>query len=86
MDLADARLETFEAHLDTTFQLGPHAFHLRQVKALGAPAVARAPFSLLFDGPEGLQQGIAALEHPALGAVQLFLVPIGPGRYEAVFT
>jgi hypothetical protein len=31
------------------------------------------------------QQGMIALEHPQLGRVDLFVVPIAPGRVEAVF-
>jgi hypothetical protein len=48
----------------------------------------RAPFSLVFQGdPEPtLPQRIYRVEHPQLGALEIFLVPIGPGRYEAVFT
>lgn len=36
-------------------------------------------FSLLFAGPDGysIQQGMYDLEHPSLGAMQLFLVPVG---------
>lgn len=60
----------------------------------GAPAAesTRTPFSIVFLGPvaPALQQGIHEIEHPALGAVAIFLVPIardGDGsRYEAVFS
>jgi hypothetical protein len=52
----------------------------------------RRPFSLLFLGPVSrlyLQQHIYRLEHEQLGALELFLVPLGPEqgrmRYEAVF-
>ena len=51
----------------------------------------RAPFSLVFTGPlqPVITQGTVPLEHPDLGSIQLFLVPIGPEeatmRYEAVF-
>lgn len=52
----------------------------------------RAPFSLLFgcDDPVPLGQRIVGVEHPVLGRLDLFLVPIGPGnghamRYEAIF-
>ena len=54
-------------------------------------APRRAPFSLLFHGPPSpvLPQRIYRLEHAALGAFDLFLVPLGPDRagmrYEAVF-
>lgn len=52
----------------------------------------RQPFSLIFRGPKAppLAQQIYRLEHPAMGALEIFLVPIGPDeggtlRYEAVF-
>ena len=51
----------------------------------------RAPFSLLFHGPPSplLPQRTYRVEHAALGAFDLFLVPLGPDRagmrYEAVF-
>ena len=48
----------------------------------------RAPFSLVFQGGPAppLPQRIHRVEHAALGALEIFLVPIGPDRYEAVFT
>ena len=54
--------------------------------ALGAEH--RAQFSIVFSGPAepGLPQAIYRLEHPKLGAFELFLVPIAAGSYEAVFT
>ena len=51
----------------------------------------RVPFALVFRGPAGdvLPQGTYHVEHDALGAFDLFLVPIGADadgvRYEAVF-
>ena len=51
----------------------------------------RAPFSLIFRGPlrPVLVQHTWPLEHPALGRLEIFLVPLGPDgsgmRYEAVF-
>jgi len=64
--------------------------------ALGA---LRAPFSVLFHGPlqPVMAQGIYRVEHEQLGALDLFIVPVGPDepagpgqaptamRYEAVF-
>ena len=53
--------------------------------------VPRPPFHLVFRGPQAplLDQRIHALSHPALGALEIFLVPIGPNGegqcYEAVF-
>jgi hypothetical protein len=51
------------------------------------------PYSLLFHGPcdPQLPQQIFRLEHAELGALDIFLVPLGPDRggqkmcYEAVF-
>lgn len=75
---------------------------LIEVKRLGSEAVGEAedaaedgqrrPFSLLFRGPATprLEQGTFRLEHAALGALDVFLVPMEPDaegpRYEAVFT
>ena len=59
--------------------------------APSADGPRRAPFSLLFHGPPSplLPQRIYRVEHPAIGAFDLFLVPLGPDRagmrYEAVF-
>jgi hypothetical protein len=48
----------------------------------------RAPFSLVFRGgpTPPLPQRIHRVEHAELGALEIFLVPVGPDRYEAVFT
>jgi hypothetical protein len=54
---------------------------------------ARQPFSLHFLGPvssQYLAQHMYRLEHPELGALEIFLVPLGPQegrmRYEAIFS
>lgn len=58
----------------------------------GPPGAARMPFSLEFrdDAQDHVPQQIVAMEHPELGAFDLFLVPLGPEaggmRYEAIFT
>jgi hypothetical protein len=60
--------------------------------AVGAPGSRRAPFSIVFRGPPApvLPQRIYHLEHGEIGALELFLVPVGPDgggmRFEAVFT
>jgi len=54
--------------------------------------VARHPFSLQFAGPAGnvMPQATYRLEHPGMGALDVFLVPIGANRdrvlYEAIFS
>ena len=66
---------------------------LASADALPAPPDAgRAPFSVEFhDGAhDHVPQQIVAVEHPEMGAFDLFVVPLGPGldgmRYEAIFT
>lgn len=53
------------------------------------PDAPRSPFSLVFTAEPLLPQGTRRLEHPALGAFELFLVPVGRDErgvhYEAVF-
>jgi hypothetical protein len=93
----------FEPLLHQTFQLRAQpsadqpALSLELIEVLaygqrGAPTpAARAPFSLTFlePGPAYLPQQIYTLAHPALGQLELFLVPIGADargvRYQAVF-
>ena len=66
----------------------------------GITNVSRVPFSVLFHGPcePVMPQGTYRLEHEQLGALDIFIVPVGPGapaapgeavtamRYEAVFS
>ena len=68
---------------------------LNEVNSLAATTAGtdrRVPFGLLFRDPgrRVLPQSIYALEHPKLGRLDLFIVPIGPDaggmRYEAIFT
>jgi hypothetical protein len=66
---------------------------LTSVDALSAPPdAARTPFSLEFrdETQDHVPQQTIRIEHPQLGAFDLFVVPLGPGpdgmRYEAIFT
>ena len=88
--------ETFAPHVGTTFRVlvedanaGVSAIELAEVR-LGTPqpgAPREQPFSLHFTGPADrlLEQGTYVLDHDQLGRLDIFLVAIGPGRYEAVF-
>lgn len=87
--------ETFSERLDETFVVrlddgSPLETRLVQV-TLGTEESARGrdrhPFALLFHGPVQplLPQRIYRMENETLGAFELFLVPVGPGQYEAVF-
>jgi hypothetical protein len=70
------------------------ALTLVEVTVLGGDATSarRQPFSLVFRGPRVplLPQRIYRLEHDRMGALELFIVPLGPDgdglRYEAIFT
>jgi hypothetical protein len=86
--------DTFRPLLEERFELAvddDHRFDLElvEVNESEAPgANRRAQFAIVFSGPTDpiLPQRIYSLEHPKLGAFDLFLVPIAAGSYEAVFT
>ncbi len=92
---ADHVRETFTVRLSDEHGL---ALTLDSVDALPhdarpetAPQLRREPFSLVFVGPQDapLAQHTYTFEHPALGGIEIFIVPITPsaeGRlYEAIF-
>jgi hypothetical protein len=88
----------FAERLHETFRidLGSSVLELKLVAVdiLGkAPEEGRrVPFSAVFRGADEpiLPQQIYPLEHPEMGRLEVFLVPIGPDnegqRYELVFT
>lgn len=93
----------FAPHLDTIFQVvfsdGRVDLRLAEVAELPRATAdadngpARGPFSLLFVHEQAtfyLPQRIYSLSHPALGTLDLFIVPLGPDargmRYQAIFT
>ena len=91
--------DSFAAELGSEFRLpaesrAPLVLTLAEATPLGSarPGGSRAPFSLVCRGPRApvLPQRIYRLEHDRLGALEIFIVPIGPDaqgmRYEAVFT
>ena len=86
--------DTFDVGIDGNVVATPTQLVLKDVvETTGSPdSSRRIPFTLTFTGPAGdhLPQGLYELTHPTLGAVEIFLVPIGPRddgrhRYEAVF-
>ena len=91
--------EEFRRHLGTKFGVRvqaprPVELELDEVKAYRAganEAGSMERFSLFFHGPGDLMlpQGTFALEHPSMGELLLFIVPIGQDergfRYEVVF-
>lgn len=90
--------DTFDPYVKTMFQLeradgANSAVTLTQLSRYAtASHTGRQQFSLVFTGTPGevLPQHIYPLHHPELGALEIFLVPIGVcpegTRYEAVFT
>jgi hypothetical protein len=95
--VTDLTADTFAQHEGTTFTLladeGTAPLVLASVER-GAPTegAPREPFSLWFTSPPevSLPQGTYALEHEALGRLDVFLCPRepergGPPRYEAIF-
>ena len=82
--------QTFSPHVHSTFRIidGPEV-QLDEVRELGeATGDGRAPFSIVFSGPQEptLPQQTYQVEHDQLGAFDVFFVPLGAGRYEAVFS
>jgi hypothetical protein len=78
----------FEPLLHERFRMGEFDVRLVEVTEIPREPGGRAPFSLVFNGgpTPPLPQGIYAVQHEGLGAIEIFLVPIASHRYEAVFT
>lgn len=97
LDLNNVDRATFEPCLHQVFEAvfsdGRLPLKLAEVRPLGAarPGTERLPFALLFEGaPQWrLPQRIYRLEHPALGALEVFLVQTGAdaraSQFEAIF-
>jgi hypothetical protein len=66
----------------------PFEAELVEVTPIAREPGGRAPFSLVFRGGPNppLPQRIYRVEHEQLGALEIFLVPIGADSYQAVFT
>jgi len=99
MNIGDATRGLFVPHLESTFQVsagGELVFEatLIDVSPMGETVGpnGRRPFSLVLRGPQDAApaQAIYRVDHQELGAMDLFLVPIGPDdegmKFEAVFT
>jgi hypothetical protein len=100
-DTADAEftLDRFAPLLGESFEIsdGTGSLHAVLIEATDLREVQSAgrrsrQFSLVWRGPRAarLDQRIYTVSHPALGAMELFLVSLGVDaegmRYEAVFT
>src|SRR4051812_23857882 len=95
-DLAALKIDDFTPHVDAVFDMraAGEVVPLKLMKAdlVGNSGRAGGAFSLIFVAPKGpfLPQAIYPVTHPALGVMEIFLVPIGPMQggngYQAIFT
>ncbi|KJC57364.1 hypothetical protein UP10_30435 [Bradyrhizobium sp. LTSPM299] len=96
VDLAKLHIDDFAPHKDAVFELQATErvvpLKLTKVDPAGNSGRQGGAFSLLFAGPKDhvLPQAIYPVQHPALGTMEIFLVPIGPladgNGYQAIFT
>ncbi|MDP3689941.1 hypothetical protein [Bradyrhizobium sp.] len=94
--IATLSINDFEPHLNAVFEMrspgGIVPLKLDNTGSCGQAIRKGGAFSRLFVAPAGpfLPQAIYPLQHPALGTLELFLVPVGPvpggNGYHAVFT
>src|SRR4051812_22217072 len=95
-DLAALKIDDFTPHLEAAFDMqtagGTVPLKLAKVDPAGDSGRAGGAFSLVFVAPKGpfLPQAIYPVTHPALGVMEIFLVPVGPMQggngYQAIFT
>jgi len=91
----------FSSHIGSAFRMHTGPGQSVEVELIEATSFVHAPdaapkgrpFNLLFRGPhpacDRLSQQIYVFEHPAVGTMEIFVVPLGPDekgmRFEAVF-
>jgi len=102
--LADLTISDFVGHVNDSFRIALGTEELLELQLIeartigesrrpAAPGLREQPFSLIFKSPRDrlLAQRIYPIEHPALGTLEIFLVPLGPAadatglHYQAVF-
>ncbi|MEA2219329.1 MAG: hypothetical protein QOJ35_1955 [Solirubrobacteraceae bacterium] len=95
VDLAALTLDAFTPLVGDAFAIAEPArltLELSEASGAGEWPGGRQPFRLLFRGPPDpvLPQAIYRLEHARLGALEIFVVPVGRDddgtSYEAIFT
>ncbi len=95
MDLDELTLASFQPHVGEGFAIAAPAgveLVLASAEGIGEWPGGRQPFSLTFHGPREplLAQATYRMQHATLGAVAIFIVPIGRDAdgtsYEAIFT
>lgn len=91
-DLAELKPEHFDNLIGQTLPIAGSglAFEISAVERLNSPSPRGVPFSLILLAPAQTRggQGVYHLDHPELGTLPLFLVPLdivqGRLRFEAV--
>jgi hypothetical protein len=92
--------EHFKPHVGETFELRPEAGDAFEAVLESCDettygdsdqwlaSIDRVPFSLVFRAPGGelVPQGTFTVRHDGLGEHAIFLVPLAPGKFEAVFS
>jgi hypothetical protein len=95
VQLESLTFDSFSPRLQETFTVSTADSILNVVLTGVQPlglSLSRQAFSLVFAGPlkPVLPQAIYRVENPAMGPLEIFLVPLGPKgavcQYEAVFT
>ena len=96
MSLSSLKPDDFEQHVGSVFAVEADGkrldLKLAQVERLGSALREGGAFSLMFLATPGpfLAQGVYAMQHPALGTLELFVVPLGPreggNSYQVIFT
>ena len=97
-------VDDFSAHVNAPFRIHVEPGEVLELELIEARPIGQRPpsdrdggtrraFSLIFRGPRGrlLSQRIYPIEHPGLGTLGIFLVPLGPEgdpdglHYQAIF-
>ena len=86
-------LDTFKPAVGDTFTVGSEGgakIELLLIEAMpkdAGPHAPRPPFSLLFQGPADplLPQATYRFENGSLGALEIFIVPLGRDEHGAVY-
>jgi hypothetical protein len=83
--------ETFQVHVQPEQTVAFELVEARSLSPGNASPRPHPPFVLTFKGPARLllPQQIYRVEHQAIGAHEIFIVPLGPGNggmlYEVIF-
>jgi hypothetical protein len=90
-DFAARKGENFNIRLSADIVVNSKLVDVTEFKNYSP--INRLPFSLIFqtvDTLSGFSQGTYEINHPEMGGMDIFLVPIGPDsegmRYEAIFS